>query len=192
MPQLPTDADITDQFARLKRRGRTRKTDDLDALATWAELEQQLLAAVKRARTPTPAIDGWPPTVGGDGRGGSELTRVEGSANRRIGIDDEGQAMRPPPTDVILEHAEQAVGYLHDIVAAAGALQARLATIARLSTPATTSETGGGGSCLACGAVVTGVAEDRLKRGLGPCCYSAWVRAGRPELTEFVTARRAS
>lgn len=32
------------------------------------------------------------------------------------------------------------------------------------------------GDCLACGKSVTGMAEDRLKAGYGPCCYVAWRR----------------
>jgi hypothetical protein len=32
------------------------------------------------------------------------------------------------------------------------------------------------GDCLACGNTVTGMGEDRLKAGYGPCCYQAWRR----------------
>lgn len=178
MTRLPTDDNVTDYFDRLKRRSRTRKPVDRDSLATFVELEQGVISLLRRARTPSTEVDGWPASLGGDGRGGAELTSVESAAETlAFGLG----AQR----DEVLEDAEQAWGYLQDAVQALGALQSRLALASRRASPLSRAEAGGAGTCLACGTDVSGAAEDRLKRGLGPCCYSAWVRAGRPELTEF-------
>lgn len=51
--------------------------------------------------------------------------------------------------------------------------------------------------CLACDASVSGVGEDRIKAGYGPCCYRAWLRyrvaeatAGRDANREMFRRRR--
>lgn len=188
MSHLPTDRTVADYFDRLRRYARPLKPGDHDRLPTLLILERRLLEALRRARTPAPEADGYAANLGGDGRGGSELTPTESAAQRRIGIRDDGSLM-PTEHDVIREQTEQAWGYLQDAVQATGALASVLDRIDRLSSTLSRSEAGGAGSCLACGADVSGAAEDRLKRGLGPCCYSSWIRAGRPELTVFKQQR---
>jgi hypothetical protein len=48
-----------------------------------------------------------------------------------------------------------------------------------------------GHHCTCCGALITGVGEDRLRSGYGPACYNAWVRRGRPDRASFEAQRRA-
>ena len=184
MTRLPTDQVVVDYFDRLRRYARPLKPGDHDRLPTLLLLERRTLDALRRARTPGPESDGYPANLGGDGRGGAELTPTEAAAQRRIGVRDDGSLM-PTEHDVITDLAENAWGYLQDAVQSLGALSGVLDRIDRLSSTLSRSEAGGAGTCLACGKDVSGAAEDRLKRGLGPCCYSTWVRAGRPELTEF-------
>ena len=184
--KLPSDDHVLDLFGRLERHARTRKPSDTDKLATYGELKTGLLAALRRDRGEGTDIDGYPSSTSAEGsRGSSELTSVEAATESRVfGFG--------PQHDVLHEHVEAAYGYLVDAVQALGALQTRLDLISRMASPLSRSEAGGAGTCLGCGEWVSGAAEDRLKRGLGPCCYSAWVRAGRPDMTAFVAGRRAS
>ena len=40
--------------------------------------------------------------------------------------------------------------------------------------------------CLRCGGFVTGIDPDRIKRGMGPRCYQAWITAGKPDGELFI------
>jgi len=208
--KLPTENHISAMFDRLRRHGRHRRPEDHGTLATWAELEHALLSALRRARsgsvaqdaTGAPATDVANAAPNGFGTGSGSIivpdedghpdavpaTAVEIRALDRV--DDayaDRQRVDPIDHDVLAayEHLVEAVNHL-------GALQTRLSLIARKANPLSRSEAGGAGACEACGTIVTGAAEDRLKRGLGPCCYSAWRHAGRPHLTEFKRIRANS
>lgn len=185
--KLPTDAQIRGMFHTLRRLNVPLTPKGPTGLDLQ---ERRLLALAQRARTPAPDVDGYPTSTMNDGpRGNAELTSVEAAANRAF-PDDHGQPPRVE-RDWIAEDAENAIGYLLDAVNAIGAMGARLDHADRVSSPLSRSEAGGAGSCLGCGKDVSGAAEDRLKRGMGPCCYSTWVRAGRPELNEFKRGRTA-
>ncbi len=199
--KLPTNNAVEVLFDRLRRHARHRRPEDHGTLATLAELEDALLAALRRARSGDVAVDstGAPAAVPSAGRlaartGGPSIvvpdedgnpdtvpaTTVEVWALDRL--EDAWVASHPDPVSVDVEAAYE---HLVEAVNHLGALQTRLSLIARKASPQTRAEACGAGACLACGELVTGAAEDRLKRGLGPCCYSAWVRAGRPDLAEF-------
>jgi len=46
-------------------------------------------------------------------------------------------------------------------------------------------------SCICCGKDVSGVGEDRIRAGLCPGDYRAWLRAGRPDRYRWMAARRS-
>lgn len=188
--KLPSDDTIRLDIDRLRRHARKRKPDDRDRLPTLDDIEHLMLAFWKRDRTGIPEADGYPSSVAGLGRGGAELTSVEAAAQRRIGLDEEGALLTSHDADRFHDDCEKAWALLSDSVSALGALGNLLEDMQRRSSPLSRAEAGGAGSCLACGGDVSGAAEDRLKRGLGPCCYTAWARAGRPELTEFIRVRK--
>lgn len=48
-----------------------------------------------------------------------------------------------------------------------------------------------GGTCRCCRKHVTGAGEDRIRSGYCPACYQAFVRAGRPDRSDFEHTRRA-
>ena len=183
--KLPTDAQIRSMFHQLRRLNTPMTPKGPTPLDVQ---ERRLLALVHRARTPSPSVDGYPSSTIGDGpRGNAELTSVEAAANRAFPGDD--GVVRPVERDWICEDAENATGYLLDALNAFGAMGARLDHADRISSPLSRSEAGGAGTCQGCGNDVSGAAEDRLKRGLGPCCYTAWRRAGCPDITEFKRGR---
>jgi hypothetical protein len=198
--KLPTDAQIG-YLVRTLRTAATRKDrtgPDGTKRTLLDELEDRTLDAVRRAKTASPGHDGWSNNVGTNGPKGQRtitvpdeygdpdsvpVTNVEGNV--------EGLGFDRISRDQVFEDAENAVGYLRDSVAALGAWSTRLDHLDRISTPLSRSERGGAGTCLACGNNVTGAAEDRLKRGLDPGCYTAWTRAGRPDIAVFAAERRA-
>jgi hypothetical protein len=183
MHRFPSNDTVTERFERLKRYARSPKATDADKLPTLRDMEPRLLRLLARAKSPAPAVDGYPTRLGGDGRGGSELTSVEAAAE--VLCFGEHSTFDP-----VSDLAEQGWGYLQDAVQALGALHGVLERADRLSSTTSRAEAGGAGTCLACGANVSGAAEDRLKRGLGPCCYSTWVRAGRPDMSVFKQSRK--
>lgn len=189
MTRLPTDDRITELFGRLRRHARPAPragATDSDPLARLADLQVLMILALRRARTPAPAVDGYPSSTLGTGRAGASLLTSVESAAEALAFGTGAEH------DQLLEDVEQAVGYLVDAVNALGALQSRLTLIERRASPLSRSEAGGAGECLACGEAVSGAAHDRLKRGLGPCCYSTWIRRGRPDLAEFRRERRSA
>lgn len=187
MTRLPTDAQIRGMFHTLRKLNAAMAAKGPTMLDVQ---ERRLLALVARARTPSPDVDGYPSSTMNDGpRGNTELTSVEAAANRSF-PDDDG-VVRHIERDWIAEDAENAAGYLLDAINAFGAMGARLDHADRISSPLSRSEAGGAGTCQGCGNDVSGAAEDRLKRGLGPCCYQAWRRAGCPDMTEFKRGRTA-
>lgn len=48
----------------------------------------------------------------------------------------------------------------------------------------------GAGECVVCVTYVPGLGEDRLKRGMCPAHYQAWIRAGRPVLVAWTDERQ--
>lgn len=182
MSRLPTDEQIHNLFETLRK----LNTPAVPKGPTRLEvLERRTLALVKRGKTPGPAIDGYTSTTLGDGpRGNAELTPVEAAADKlAFGF--------RPISDVIAEDAENAVGYLRDAVQALGALGTRLDHADRVSSPLSRSESGGAGTCKACGRDVSGAANDRLRSGYDEACARAWDRAGRPDRAEWERERRA-
>lgn len=187
MTRLPNDAQIRSMFHTLRRLNTPLTPKGPTGLDVQ---ERRLLHLVAKARTPSPTVDGYPSSTMNDGpRGNSELTSVEAAANRSF-PDDNGNPPRIEK-DWINDDAENAIGYLLDAVNALGAMGARLDHADRIASPLSRSEAGGAGTCQGCGGDVSGAAEDRLKRGLGPCCYTAWRRAGCPDITEFKRGRTA-
>jgi hypothetical protein len=185
MARFPTDDHVHDLFDRLRRHARPTKPGDSDRLVTLHELEHRTIAAIRRARTPAPAIDGYPASLGGDGRGGAELTSVEAAAEvLAFGRGEE--------RDVVSDLAEDAYGYLEQAVQSIGALSGVLDRLDRLSTATPRATLGGAGTCLGCSEDVSGAADDRLRRGLCPACYKAWRRMECPPIDEFKRLRKGA
>lgn len=204
--KLPTDTHVSALFERLRRHLRPRPAGDTDTLATVAELERALLGVLRRARAGTLVLDATGVPAADAPASRLDATRGTGA----IVVDGEdGWPDAVPATSVeirALDHLEPyfarhmadpldddvfaAYGHLVEAVNHLGALQTRLALIARKASPLSRSDTGGAGACLCCEELVTGSATDRLKRGLCRACYEAWRRAGRPELTELQRLRR--
>lgn len=201
--KTPPDAHVEDLFRRLKRRARHRQAGDTEGPVTYAELEQALLLALKRdrsgARIELLASDVPAHAIGAGGGGGmvvpDELgypdtipaTTVEHAAIERIENGITADELVRIRRDELHEDVEAAYVHLLEAVQHIGALETRLVKIAKRANPLSRAEEGGAGACL-CGNLVTGAANDRLKRGLGPCCYKRWERAGRPDVVAFVAA----
>lgn len=161
------------------------------------KLEDDLVMARRRATAENIDRDGYPTatmgSVGGhrsivvvDEYGREDavpVTAVEATAFDHI---DNGV-----PIDRVQETAESALSMLQQAHGSLFAAQRHMRFLASYSNPEVDSPDGSPGSCAACDEVVTGIGNDRLKRGLGPCCYSTWLRHGRPELAEFRRDRKA-
>lgn len=144
-------------------------------------VERRLLAAVARNLTPGPERDGYPSGHMGGGSGKEEDvdyhpdSSVQHAAFSRLG---------PHPKDPLNENVTAACRHLEAAVNELAALTVRLDHIDDLANPGS-RHSNPGGSCLACDRHVEGTSEDRLRRGMCHTCYTAWLRAGRPDIMQF-------
>lgn len=88
--------------------------------------------------------------------------------------------------------AAQAITELRLAVDAVTRFKATVDQLANLNRTLTRAENGGAGYCLCCDQPFSGAPDDRGRRGLRPACYTAWRRAGCPDLTEFRRTRQAA
>jgi hypothetical protein len=146
-------------------------------------LERRLVALVNRALTPGPTRDGYPTGHVGVGGEDAPQSSTEGSALARIAR---------PVRDEVLEDAQAAYRHLEMAVNEIAALLIRLDKVDDLLAKSNQRHTNPGGDCCSCDRHVEGTAVDRLRRGMCHTCYTAWSRAGRPDIMEFRKTREAA
>lgn len=160
------------------------------------KLEASLLTARRRATAPDLERDAYPGSsmAGGGGRGVRSIVVTDeygntdavpvNSASEKLAIEcADGDVT--VPYDVVQADAEVACDLLRQARDSLLGAQTRMEHLTRVSTPLSRSENGGAGTCQGCAEGVTGSANDRLKRGLCPRCYTAWRRAGTPLISEL-------
>jgi len=162
------------------------------------KLRHRLLAAIHRDLTGAPVFDGHrrSSAAGAGGRGGGpvviveledgtkeavKVTAVEAAAFARV----DGNQL---PDDLLHDHVVALMRFLETAVGALDSIYARLALIDAIKEAADVRHDPSG-YCLVCTRYVPGIPEDRLRRGMCPSDYRAWVRADRPELVEFTRMR---
>lgn len=174
---MPTERQVRDLFTTLRAfavptgKPPTSRLDDL---------EHRLITALTRDRSGATAIDGYPTSTLGDGRGG-DITGGGTTANR---------AFTKEQHDKIHEHTQQAIASLTEAAGHLAVIERRLDLIDTISTPTPAADTAGTGSCQACDEHCPGTGEDRLRSGFCPACFKAWCRAGRPDRFTFKRDRR--
>jgi len=154
--------------------------DTLAAITRDAALVEAHLANAGRiellVRTHTEERDGYP--SGGSADGGSRPTdstsSVERTALARVALG----------VDSSTAHLAQAV---HDLHVAAEALRSMSSHLRAYRLPAALpgAQRAHIDSCLRCGRQVMGTPQDRLRRGLCTADYSAWQRAGCPDVATW-------
>lgn len=159
-------------------------------------IERRLLEAIRRDETGGTERDGFPSGAGpGDGGEYAAQSTTEAAAMSTYRLDDSrhpedsagywGQQERDEHhayTQSAADALERAANAISDLIE-------KLDAIDRLAHQTRTDPSG---SCLVCSRFVEGTSVDRLRRGMCSSDYNAWVRAGRPELTEFKRMRRAA
>lgn len=190
---LPSEKQIRHWIGQMRSLATLR---DKNGRSGLDKLEDDLVMARRRATAEGIERDGYPSsTMGGVGghraivvvdEYGREdavpVTAVEATAFDHI---DNGV-----PIDRVQETSESALSMLQQAHGSLFAAQRHMRFLASYSNPDVESTDGTPGACTGCGETVTGIGNDRLKRGLGPCCYSTWVRQGRPEITVFRQGRK--
>lgn len=123
--------------------------------------------------------DGYPTSsMGGDGRGGS------------TGSSTENAALAEPRRDQV--HLD-ALGLRHNMLRMVEYANAALGCVqhAKQVSEDKPADHGPSGACVVCDRRVEGTAEDRLRRGMCHADYTAWVRAGRPDIGDFKRDRKS-
>lgn len=162
MTTRPTPNALADQLEQLAARLRTHG------------------ATVERT-APILAARGYPTSTGGSGnvgpRGNAELTSTEAAASRRdqfTGIDDRWHRLLTAGWSL----ATGGILLVDQVVVHADPTSAER----KVRRP-------GSGPCGACGRIVAGTSNDRLRSGWCAACYQAWVRADRPDRGLFERRR---
>lgn len=192
---LPSEKQIRHWCGQMRSLATLRDKNGRSALD---KLEDDLVMARRRATTESIERDGYPSSTMGDGgsRGGRQIVVVDEYGNEdavpvtaveAVAFDhiDNGT-----PIDRVQESAEAALSMLQQAHGSLFAAQRHMRFLASYSNPETESTDGTPGSCAGCDETVTGIGNDRLKRGLGPCCYSTWKRQGCPDITAFRLTRK--
>lgn len=150
------------------------------ALAILARLDNKTCVELGRRARGAPR-DGYPSTTGGEGVSNSEVSRpTEVSAIAAI-----ESTWADPVGDAIAEiftTMAEALGLLLVIDDQRGYVLA-VGKEGRASSLT---------SCSCCARDVLCQPGDRLRAGFCSACYSAWIRASRPERAEFIRDRRAA
>jgi hypothetical protein len=159
-------------------------------------LEASLVEARRRAANPDLERDAYPSSSmgSGGGRGVRSIIATDENGNDdAVPLQSTTEALAIPqadgdvkvPHDVVAHDAEVGCDMLRQARDSLLAAQTRMVHLTKVSTPLTRSENGGAGTCQGCAEGVSGSANDRLKRGLCPRCYTAWRRAGTPLISEL-------
>lgn len=147
-------------------------------VSTITYLQEQAPILFRRDQH-TSQPDGFPASsLGGDGRGGT------------TGSSTETAALAEPRRDVI---HNDAIGVRRNVDEATKLLYAaaELVEHAKRNGIDRAGDHGPGGHCIVCERHVAGTSEDRLRRGMCHTDFTAWTRAGRPDITEFRRERAA-
>lgn len=159
-------------------------------------LEASLCEARRRATAPDLGRDAYPSSSMGAGGGRgvrSIIATDEHGHDDAVPLQSTTEAVAIPqadgdvvvPRDVVQADTEVACDLLRQSRDSLLGATTRMVHLTKVSTPLSRSENGGAGTCQGCAEGVTGSANDRLKRGLCPRCYTAWRRAGTPLISEL-------
>jgi hypothetical protein len=172
-------------------------TDTIEILSQYADAG--VLADLYARAEETAAVDGYPAGMGQSDIHGGRLSdpteeQVERKARGRIIKRDNGTEETTPDTwqpypDPLGDFVSEFQGMVSEIHGLAKLAHKQATVVLKAADAYRGRQSSLAGVCARCGTDIAGTPKDRMRSGYCGACYTAWLRAGRPDRPKFEKSR---